>query len=595
MTPLLVYLAKVVICSGILYGYYHLALRNNRFHQWNRYYLLLCTVLSLVVPLLRIPLPFTGTGGGETIYVYTSQVVTLREQVLTPSRTSLVASINWSTWLYAGVLLALLLRIAGGYWKIFRLVRGSRVEFLKPYWLVLSEKITAPFSFFRYIFWNSRFSAETSEGRQILRHEMVHLQERHSVDKFFMELVTAVCWINPFFHLIKRELSMIHEFIADRKAVVNGDVTEYAQSILQMALQSRHSFSMANSFSHQPIKRRILMLTQSRHLRFSYLRRLLILPLAVFIFCSLAFVANEEGLDFSTAAGKEQQQPAIVEVSPQAGAAAATPVTPNGRDTVGYAVKQTVVVGYQRPAPPPPPRPAAANAQMRPDTTGNEIFTFVEIPPTFIGGEAALAKYLNQSISYPKEATEKGISGTVFVSFVVSAMGEINHVKTVGKPRGGGLEEEAVRVVKAMPNWTPGKQNGRKVAVQFNLPIRFVMTEVKKDAPPPGKTSSGIYRTAELMPSFAGGEAALARYLSSNLRYPAAARNGKIQGNVLASFVVKEDGSVDRVMVISQQLGGGLEEEAMRVIKKMPKWEPAMDKGKAVPAEVQVPIAFRLQ
>ncbi|WP_343701660.1 M56 family metallopeptidase [Chitinophaga sp.] len=592
MTPLLVYLAKVVICSGILYGYYHLALRNNRFHQWNRYYLLLCTVLSLVVPLLRIPLPFTGTGGSDTIYVYTTQVVTLREQVLTPSSTSVMASINWSTWLYAAVLLALLLRIAAGYWKIFRLVRGSRVEFLKPYWLVLSEKITAPFSFFRYIFWNSHFSAETTEGRQILRHEMVHLQERHSADKFFMELVTAVCWINPFFHLIKRELSMIHEFIADRKAVVNGDVTEYAQSILQMALQSRHSFSMANSFSHQPIKRRILMLTQSRNLRFSYLRRLLILPLAVLIFCSLAFVVNEEGLDFNPASGKG---PAIVEVFRQADAAAAARVSRNGRDTVGYTVKQTVVVGYQRPAPPPPPRPAPSDGQARQDTTGDEVFTFVEQPPTFIGGEQELAKYLNKNIRYPKEATEKGISGTVFVSFIVNSKGEIKNARTVGTPKGGGLEEEALRVVKEMPNWRPGKQNGRQVAVQFNLPIRFALTEAKKDAPPITKTSSGIYRTADQMPSFAGGEAALARYLSSSLRYPAAARNGKIQGNVLASFVVKEDGSIDRVTVISKQLGGGLEEEAMRVIQKMPKWQPAMDKGKAVPAEVQVPIAFRLQ
>lgn len=592
MTPLLVYLAKVVICSGILYGYYHLALRNNRFHQWNRYYLLLCTVLSLVVPLLRIPLPFTSTAGVDTIYVYTSQVVTLREQVLTPSRTSVMASINWSTWLYAAVLLALLLRIAGGYWKIFRLVRGSRVEFLKPYWLVLSEKITAPFSFFRYIFWNSHFSAETTEGRQILRHEMVHLQERHSADKFFMELVTAVCWINPFFHLIKRELSMIHEFIADRKAVVNGDVAEYAQSILQMALQSRHSFSMANSFSHQPIKRRILMLTQSRNLRFSYLRRLLILPLAVLIFCSLAFVVNEEGLDFSATSGKEL---AGAEVSRQADAAAASYVAKNGQDTVGYTVKQTVVMGYQRPAPPPPPRPAAANAPIRQDTTGDEVFTFVEQPPTFIGGEEELARYLNKNIHYPKEATEKGISGTVFVSFIVTSKGEIKNARTVGARRGGGLEEEAVRVVKEMPNWRPGKQNGRQVAVQFNLPIRFVMTEAKKNAPPTTKTSSGVYRTADQMPSFAGGEAALARYLSSNLRYPAAARNGKIQGNVLASFVVKEDGSIDRVRVISKQLGGGLEEEAMRVIKKMPKWKPAVDKGKTVPAEVQVPVAFRLQ
>ncbi len=113
-----------------------------------------------------------------------------------------------------------------------------------------------------------------------------------------MEIITAVCWINPFFHLIKRELSLIHEdLLLTEKSVVNGNVADYAQTILQMALQTNRSFSMTNNFSHQPIKRRILMLTQSRKLRFSYLRRLMILPIAIMIFSSLAFVITEENID----------------------------------------------------------------------------------------------------------------------------------------------------------------------------------------------------------------------------------------------------------------------------------------------------------
>lgn len=107
----------------------------------------------------------------------------------------------------------------------------------------------------------------------------------------------------------------------------------------------------------------------------------------------------------------------------------------------------------------------------------DEIFTFVEQPPTFPGGEEALAKYLSNNIRYPPMATENGISGTVFVSFVVDSEGTIKDVKTVGAPKGGGLEEEAIRVVKKMPKWKPGKQNGRQVSVQFNLPIRFTLQE----------------------------------------------------------------------------------------------------------------------
>ncbi len=607
MTPLLVYLAKVVICSGILYAYYHVMLRNNRFHQWNRYYLLLCTLLSLTVPLLRIPMPFTQAGP-ETIYVYTSQVVTLREQVLAPSEVSVMATINWSTLLYGFVLLILLLRIAGGYWKIWSLIRSSRVEFLKPYWLVLSEKVTSPFSFFRYIFWNETFHAETSEGRQMLRHEMVHLQEKHSWDKLFMELVTAACWLNPFFHLIKRELAVIHEFIADKKAVVNGDVREYAQSILQMALQSKHAFSMTSSFSHQPIKRRILMLTQSHHLRFSYLRRLLILPLAVCIFSALAFVANDEqhGFNFPPlSATPIPAEPLILEkpapetASPVKKVALNLPVPIIPENFPANDTGNNRPAAYQQryPAPPPPPAPAATVVgYSNTDTTDQgEIFTFVEQPPTFPGGEEALARYLSRSIRYPHAATEKGIAGTVFVSFTVKSNGVITGVRTVGRPKGGGLEEEAVRVVQAMGNWIPGKQNGRNVAVMFNLPIRFTLTDgTKDDKAGPDATYQGVYRIPDEMPAFPGGEAALSKYLNRALRYPTAARNSKIQGNILVSFVVAPDGSMTNTKIASQRLGGGLEEEALRVVHGMPRWKPARDGGRQVPAEVRLPIAFRL-
>ncbi|SEW56208.1 energy transducer TonB [Chitinophaga arvensicola] len=103
--------------------------------------------------------------------------------------------------------------------------------------------------------------------------------------------------------------------------------------------------------------------------------------------------------------------------------------------------------------------------------------SFVEIMPEFPGGEAALAKYLGKNIRYPHLAQENGIQGTVFIQFVVNRDGTISQVKTNGAAKGGGLEEEAIRVVGKMPNWKPGKQNGQTVAVFFNLPVRFTLSE----------------------------------------------------------------------------------------------------------------------
>jgi protein TonB len=100
------------------------------------------------------------------------------------------------------------------------------------------------------------------------------------------------------------------------------------------------------------------------------------------------------------------------------------------------------------------------------------VLTIVEKMPIFPGGEDALYKYVAASVVYPTVAKESGIAGTVIVTFVVEKDGSVTNVKIL-KGIGGGCDEEAVRVVKAMPKWSPGKQDGKPVRVQFNLPIRF--------------------------------------------------------------------------------------------------------------------------
>jgi len=110
-----------------------------------------------------------------------------------------------------------------------------------------------------------------------------------------------------------------------------------------------------------------------------------------------------------------------------------------------------------------------------PEKKENKVFQFVEQMPSFPGGEKELMKYLSKHINYPSVARENNIQGTVVVQFVVNTDGTIVDIKTVSKKKGGGLEQEAVRVVKEMPKWTPGKQNGRAVRVQFSLPIRFTL------------------------------------------------------------------------------------------------------------------------
>jgi len=103
-----------------------------------------------------------------------------------------------------------------------------------------------------------------------------------------------------------------------------------------------------------------------------------------------------------------------------------------------------------------------------------EIFTVVEESPSFPGGDVARIKFLQENIEYPTMARESGIQGTVYVTFVVEPNGSVSNVQIL-RGIGGGCDEEAIRVIKAMPNWNPGKQRGKPVRVQFNMPIKFTL------------------------------------------------------------------------------------------------------------------------
>lgn len=106
------------------------------------------------------------------------------------------------------------------------------------------------------------------------------------------------------------------------------------------------------------------------------------------------------------------------------------------------------------------------------DETETQIFTVVENDPEFPGGMDALYKYLAQNIKYPQLARDNGITGKVYVTFVVEKDGSIANPKVL-RDIGGGCGQEAIRVVKSMPKWSPGKQRGKAVRVQFNLPVNF--------------------------------------------------------------------------------------------------------------------------
>lgn len=228
------------------------------------------------------------------------------------------------------------------------------------------------------------------------------------------------------------------------------------------------------------------------------------------------------------------------------------------------------------------------------------------VEPQFPGGEAAYRKYLQDSIRYPQDEKQRGISGTVMVSFAVNTNGKISDAKVVtGVPNGAGLDAEALRVIAAMPDWTPATYQGTPAKVYIAQPVKFTLPDEQASAPtvvavkPRGDTlrndTDACLTFVEVMPSFPGGQEAFTKYLQENIKYPKEEkRNGK-DGTVYVKFIINKDGSVDSVQVIKSVEGApGLGEEAVRVISAMPNWTPGTMNGRAVRVYMTVPIKFTL-
>ncbi|HSC36511.1 MAG TPA: M56 family metallopeptidase, partial [Chitinophagaceae bacterium] len=281
-------ITRLVLSSGLLYGYYYLFLRNRRFHRYNRFYLLLATVLALLSSFVSIPWHLAPAAQNGSGLVHTLQSISggswmeadTGEGITGPGETRWLTPAN-------GLLLLYLAGAATGLTVLLRsLFYIGRIRRKYPSWGIgnirfydTSEPGT-PFSFFRLVFWNSNIPFNDRQGQQIFRHELYHVEQRHSLDVLWLELLCSVAWFNPFFHLLRKEMKVLHEFLADEYAASQNNRLDYAELLVTQALLLSKN-RLSHPFAQTHIKRRIMMLTKSNHARPGrpYLSRAMALPL----------------------------------------------------------------------------------------------------------------------------------------------------------------------------------------------------------------------------------------------------------------------------------------------------------------------------
>lgn len=288
MEAILFYLGKMILTSGLMFLYYQLFLKDKTFHHYNRFYLLGTLLVSLFLPLLKVSY-FT---------IEVNNDVYLLINKLKPANAALS---NKSTTFYpfmvtialALVSVFLISRFAYGIFKIVKLKKRFPKEAFEGLNFYRTDLEHAPFSYFRNLFWRNNIPVHSDLGRQIMKHEMAHIEQKHTYDKILVETIRAVFWFNPIFHLIKKEIHLIHEYLADHKAIKKSDTKAFAQMLLASHF-SGNTLAAASPLLNAHLKKRLQMIQTSKT-KFSYARKMLALPLLFTIaFACVVHAQNSE-------------------------------------------------------------------------------------------------------------------------------------------------------------------------------------------------------------------------------------------------------------------------------------------------------------
>lgn len=222
----------------------------------------------------------------------------------------------------------------------------------------------------------------------------------------------------------------------------------------------------------------------------------------------------------------------------------------------------------------------------------SRVYALVEKQPSFPGGTQSFLQYLASNIKYPAEDRKNNVQGRVVAQFVVEKDGSLSDVKVLRTPSAA-MGEEAVRVLSISPKWTPALQGGRPVRAQYTVPVNFTLDK-KIDEDYSKVQYNRIYDAVDIMPYPKGGTKAFQEYLKKNLKYPEADKQNKVEGKVTTQVVVEADGRLSNIKVLSSP-NASMANEAVRVLKNAPKWNPAVQKGRKIRLQYTVPINFSLR
>ena len=441
-----IYILKSSVCLVLFYLFFRLLLSKETFHRFNRMALLGVLFFSLLIPCIEVTTRHQVEVQQAVLSI--EQLLLMAELEATPANVGAVQETPAISWVqivllvYLAGILFLACRNIYSLICLFRLIHSGKHEKLeKGVTLVVHNQEIAPFSWMKYIVISRKDLEEN--GREILIHEMAHIHHRHSVDLLVADICIFFQWFNPGAWLLKQELQNVHEYEADETVINEGvNAKEYQLLLIKKAVGTR-LYSMANSFNHSKLKKRITMMLKEKSNPWARLKYLYVLPLAAIAITAFARPEISEKMEEISAVKVNDLAEIVQEKVLQ--------------DTVKVSKdekKDDLVV-------------SGVKSKEEEEIV---IFEVVEQMPEYPGGMSALQKYLSEKIAGSPIKGKAG--GRVMVGFTVAETGKIKDVRVLQSDEAS-LNQEAERIVSEMPDWIPGKQRGRPVPVKYTVPIRF--------------------------------------------------------------------------------------------------------------------------
>ena len=429
MSSFFTYSFQIILIQIFFLVVYRMLFQKETFFVWNRWYLLGAVLFSIVIPLVSIP-----------VLNESNQIILLNEIMLTNvNNTEIATSVKKQLDTNAIILYVYLMGVC--FFMILFLLKLSKIWKLKKHatiQLFQSNKIyvlsnsNQAFTFLNFIFiGEDHLSCET-----IVNHELVHQSKLHSIDLLLLEVLKIIFWYNPILLLYQNKLAEVHEFEADAY-IVKLDKVKYVETIINQIFQVQNVSFTNNFFNQSLIKKRIVMLQKSKSQKKALIKYVLIVPM---LLLSVLFFSNCMEKEDTNAPIIYQQNAVEEKELP----------TENNEDVISFEQFENV----------------------------DEMPRFKDCVDT--AKEDAIAcfnqqlnSHIKKNFAYPEQAAAENIQGRVAIQFIIDTEGNVTNVKAKGPQYAELLEEEAIRIIQALPQFVPATLNGKRVNVKYGLPITF--------------------------------------------------------------------------------------------------------------------------